>query len=146
MNGNGQIIELLWIVEMQVVEVMVLPAHEMCGSLRPAPTLRQSGFWALQPDWPSYREFRDVVFQDMGFENNSLSTLKNWRCGDFTPKADMGEGFKTSMLKPHILKHHIPEHPILACAQEKLLRWFGPDFAGGTSWWILCSFVCVLCL
>ena len=34
------------------------------------------------------REFRDVVF-----ENNSILTLKNSRCRDFTPKADMGEGF-----------------------------------------------------
>ena len=25
--------------------------------------------------------------------------------------ADMGEGFETSSLKPHILKHHIPEQP-----------------------------------
>ena len=25
----------------------------------------------------------------------------------------MGEGFKDSSLKPHILKHHIPEHPII---------------------------------
>ena len=23
----------------------------------------------------------------------------------------MGEGFKTIIFKPHILKHHIPEHP-----------------------------------
>ena len=56
-------------------------------------------------------EFRDVVFEDVGFEHHSLLTLSNWRCGDFTPKADMGEGFKASFFKPHILKHHIPEHP-----------------------------------
>ena len=24
----------------------------------------------------------------------------------------MGEGLKTDSLKPHILKHHMPEHPI----------------------------------
>ena len=58
-----------------------------------------------------HREFRDVVVEDVGFEIDSLSTLKNWRCGDFTPEAAMGEGLKTSILKPHILKHHIPELP-----------------------------------
>ena len=41
----------------------------------------------------SFREFRDAVFEDVGFENHSLSTLNNGRCGAFTPKADMGEGF-----------------------------------------------------
>ena len=34
---------------------------------------------------------RDVV-EDVGFEHNMLLVLNNWRCGDFTPKADMGEG------------------------------------------------------
>ena len=29
----------------------------------------------------------------------------------YTPNADMGEGFETISFKPHILKHHIPEHP-----------------------------------
>ena len=56
------------------------------------------------------RGFRDVVFEDVGFENSSWLTLNNCRCGDFTPKADMGEGLRTSILKPHILKHHIHEH------------------------------------
>ena len=53
----------------------------------------------------------DMVFDDVGFENDSSLTLDNWRCGDFTPNADMGEGVKTISFKPHILKHHIPEHP-----------------------------------
>ena len=39
------------------------------------------------------REFRDVVFEDVGFEHNSWLTLTHTRCGDFTPKADMGKGF-----------------------------------------------------
>ena len=60
----------------------------------------------------SLREFRDVVFKDVGLEHDSLLTLNNWRCGEFTSKADMGEGCKIVMFKPHILKHHIPEHPI----------------------------------
>ena len=38
-----------------------------------------------------YTYIGDVAFEDAGFENDSLLTLKNWRCGDFTPKADMGE-------------------------------------------------------
>ena len=31
----------------------------------------------------------------MGFDNDSWLTLKNCRCGDFTPKADVGEGLQT---------------------------------------------------
>ena len=58
-----------------------------------------------------YREFRDVVFEDGG-----MNIIVDWPSategvGDFTPKADMGEGFGNSSLKPHILKHYIPEHP-----------------------------------
>ena len=52
-----------------------------------------------------------MVFEDVGYETNILLTLNNWRCGDFTPKADMGEGFNTIILEHHILKHHIPEYP-----------------------------------
>ena len=40
------------------------------------------------------REFRDVVFEDEGFDNNSLLTLKNRRCADFAPNADMVEEFR----------------------------------------------------
>ena len=54
------------------------------------------------------REFGDVVFEDVGFENDSWLTINNWRCGDFTPKAFVGEGFENSSLQPHI-----PEHPNL---------------------------------
>ena len=35
----------------------------------------------------------DVVFEDVEFENMSFLTLNNRRRGDFTSKADMGEGF-----------------------------------------------------
>ena len=41
------------------------------------------------------REFRDVVFEDVGFETNSWLTLNGGRCGDFTPKADMDQGLQT---------------------------------------------------
>ena len=40
-----------------------------------------------------------------------LSLLMCFVDFDFIPKADMVRGFKTSILKPHILKCHIPEHP-----------------------------------
>ena len=40
-------------------------------------------------------EFRDVAFEDVGSENDSLLTLDDRRCGDFTPEADVGEGFRT---------------------------------------------------
>ena len=44
--------------------------------------------------WGSaFRESRDVVFEDVGFERNSRLTLNNRRFGDFAPKADIGEGF-----------------------------------------------------
>ena len=32
----------------------------------------------------------------------------------FTRKVDMGEGFETSMSKPHILKRQVPEQPTSA--------------------------------
>ena len=32
-------------------------------------------------------------------------------CGDFAPKADMGDVFLIISFKPHMLKHRIPEHP-----------------------------------
>ena len=76
----------------------------------------------------SSREFRDVVFEDVGFETDTLLTLKNYKCGDFTPKADMGEGLDTSSLKPHILKHHIPEHPIKAGSYSR--GWRSPSAKG----------------
>ena len=48
-----------------------------------------------------FREFRDVVFEDVGLQHD-------WRCGDFTPKVDMGEGFwKQYVETPH------PETPHL---------------------------------
>ena len=57
------------------------------------------------------REFRDVVFEDVGFGNNRLLTLNNWRCGTSHLKLIWVKGFEHSILKPHILKHHIPEPP-----------------------------------
>ena len=39
------------------------------------------------------RESGDVAFENVRFENNSLSTLKDRRCGGFAAKADVGEGF-----------------------------------------------------
>ena len=74
------------------------------------------------PSGSSHREFRDVVFEDVGFESNSLSTLNDRRCGDFTPKADMGEGFNHVSLNSYYselllttITHPetpIPEHAI----------------------------------
>ena len=83
------------------------------GSCRPWSTLRppQGRGRNHSDDLIISREFGDVVFEDAGFETNSLLALKNWRRGDFTPKADVGEGLKTICFKPHILKHQIPEHP-----------------------------------
>ena len=69
----------------------------------------------LEPTWV----FRDVTFGDAGFETDIMLTLTNWRCGDFTSKADTGEGFLTSSLKPHILKNGIPEHPINLARMKK---------------------------
>ena len=34
-----------------------------------------------------FREFRDVAFEHVGAENDSLLTLDNRRCGDFTPSS-----------------------------------------------------------
>ena len=51
--------------------------------------------WYVVGRGPDSREFRDVAFEDVGFEQNT-----NWRCGeDFTPEADMGEGFKTKAFR-----------------------------------------------
>ena len=36
-------------------------------------------------------------------------------------KADIGEGLKTCILKPHILRHHIPEHPKMVLRPISLL-------------------------
>ena len=55
-----------------------------------------------------------MVFEVVGFEHNRLLTLKNWKCGDSNPKADIGKGFTPIITKHHIPKHHIPEHPIHA--------------------------------
>ena len=46
------------------------------GGYDRAEVLGSSGMWCLR----------------VGFENDSLSTLRNWRCGDCISKADMGEG------------------------------------------------------
>ena len=47
-----------------------------------------------------------------------MRTLRNWRCGDFTPKADMCEGFWISILKPHIPEH--PTHRILRKLMQQI--------------------------
>ena len=55
--------------------------------------------------------FGDVVFQDVGFEHNSLKPLihSSFRCDVPTPS--VVEGQSTIIIQPHILKHHIPELP-----------------------------------
>ena len=58
------------------------------------------------------REFRDVVFQDVGFESNSSKPLAHisFRCE--VPTTSVFEGQSSITIKPpHILKHHIPELP-----------------------------------
>ena len=68
-----------------------------------------------QPEIPMVWLFRDVVFQDVGFENNSFKPLTHisFRCEVPTPS--VFEGRWTIMIKPHILKHHIPELPSFCC-------------------------------
>ena len=64
--------------------------------------------------------FRDVVFQDVGFEHNNISkplTHISYRCEVPTPS--VVEDQSTIMLNPHILKHHIPEIPIYLQAGGK---------------------------
>ena len=54
--------------------------------------------------------FRDMVFQDVGFENNCcinpspISVL-----GMKSPHLQLLRVDKLALFKPHILKHHIPE-------------------------------------
>ena len=61
------------------------------------------------------REFRDVVFEDVGFEHNSWLTLNTEGAGTLHLKLIWVRGFKHIMFKPQILKHHIPEHPTMRC-------------------------------
>ena len=54
-------------------------------------------------------------------------------------KADTGEGFKTSILKRHILKHHIPEHPTSStvepgCSRRRCRMWTGMKGWPNTVW------------
>ena len=60
-------------------------------------------------------QFEIWRFEIMKTDRNGLSTLNSWRCWDFTPKAEMCEGFGTSILQPRILEHHIPERPKYPC-------------------------------
>ena len=46
------------------------------------------------------REFRDVVFEDVGLELNSRLTLKHWRCGDFTLQLIWVRGLKLVFWNP----------------------------------------------
>ena len=55
--------------------------------------------------------FRDVVFRDVGFDNNSLKPLTHISFGCEVPTTSVAEGQSTIIFKPHTLKHHIPELP-----------------------------------
>ena len=57
------------------------------------------------------RLFGDVVFQDAVFQNTSLKPVAHisFRCEVPTPS--LLEGQQTIIVKPHILKRHIPELP-----------------------------------
>ena len=54
----------------------------------PQPEVGSSGMWCLR-----------------------LWGVKLMICWPSATEADMGEGFENSIMKPHILKHHISEHP-----------------------------------
>ena len=56
-------------------------------------------------------EFRDVVFEDVGFEHDSWLTLKTEGVGTSHLKMMRVRGFESSISNPYILKYHIPEHP-----------------------------------
>ena len=72
--------------------------------------------------------FRDVVFQDVGFENDSFKPLTHisFRCE--VPTSSVFEGQSTIMIKPHILKHRIPELPTCWLPQGNY-GWIAPDVA-----------------
>ena len=57
------------------------------------------------------REMPNEEDSNTKMSSKSELTLNKGSCGDFTPKADMGEGLTSSIVKHHILKHHIPERP-----------------------------------
>ena len=87
-----------------------------------APSLRIRG--------PICWVFRDVAFQDVGFENNSLKPLTDIiSCRCEVPTPSVVEGQSTIMFKPHILKHHIPELPNLG-ARRQGRRWRDPGREG----------------
>ena len=52
----------------------------------------------------------------VGLENGSLLTLKTEGVGTSHLKLTSVRSLGNSMLKPHILKHHIPEHTIYSCS------------------------------
>ena len=52
------------------------------------------------------REFKDVVFQDVVFDNNRFDI-------DVTNTNNVYQGHKATIIEHHILKHHIPELPII---------------------------------
>ena len=67
--------------------------------------------------------FRDVVFQDVGFERNTVNPLTHisYRCEVPTPS--VVEGQSISIFTPPILKHHIPElllRPLLWCSASTI--------------------------
>ena len=55
---------------------------------------------------------------------------------DFTPKTDMGKGkgFKPSTTTPHILKHHIPEHPNCSHGTQRRHRGRRRSIEDGWRW------------
>ena len=66
-------------------------------------------------------EFREVVFQGVGFEHTSFKPVAHisFRCEVPTPS--VVEGQSAIMFKPHILKHHIPELPRAEMCFQPLL-------------------------
>ena len=67
---------------------------------------QRRSFWAAPP-----LLFRDVAFQDVGFQQTFVTPLTPIRFRCEVPTPSVVEGQQTIIFKPHILKHHIPELP-----------------------------------
>ena len=82
-----------------------LPLHPPVMNTQSCPTAQTPTAAFCAKIWA----FRDVVFQDVVFQDTSLTPLTHiiFRCEVPTPP--VFEGQSTIMIKPHILKHHIPE-------------------------------------
>ena len=69
--------------------------------------------------------FRDVVFQDVGFQTTIFAPLTHISFMCEAPTSSVVEGQQSIIFKPRILKHHIPELPTFLRCQwpEITLNW-----------------------